>query len=65
MQILQILTYVLIALIVLGMFIFCIVFGIASRSGDKERMFILIGHTIVGLVTALVALLIMFLLNNI
>lgn len=61
----QILTYALIALIVLGMFIFCIVFGIASRSEDKERMSILIGHTIFGLVTALVALLIMFLLNNI
>lgn len=61
----QILTYILIALIVLGMFIFCIVFGIASRSEDKERMSILIGHTIVGLVIALVALLTMFLLNNI
>lgn len=65
MQILQILTYVLMALIVLGMFIFCIAIGIALRSEDKERMSILIGHTIVGLVTALIALLIMFLLNNI
>ena len=61
----QILTYILIALIVLGMFIFCIAFGSASRSEDKERMTLLIGHTIVGLVTALVALLTMFLLNNI
>lgn len=61
MQILQTLIYILVALIVLGMFIFSIAFGIALKSEDKERMSILIGHTIVGLVTALVVLLIMFL----
>lgn len=61
----QILIYILIALIVLGMFIFCIAFGSALRSEDKEIISVLIGHAIAGLVTALLALSIMFLLNNI
>ena len=62
MQIIQVLLYILMATIVLGLFVFSIALITALKSEDKERASILIGNAIVGLVGTLVILVIMLIL---
>lgn len=59
----QILIYILGAIIVLGIFVFSIAITTALKSEDKERASVLIGHTIVGLVMTIVVIVIMLILK--
>ena len=62
MQIIQVLLYILMAIIVLGFFICSIAAITALESEDKERALKLIGGAIVGLGSTLVVMVIMLIL---
>lgn len=62
MEIIQVLLYILIAIIILGSLICFIALIITLKSRDKERAFYLVRSAIVGLVSVLIILVIMLIL---
>lgn len=61
----QTLIYVLVAIMVLGLFVCKIAIITALKSGDKEMASVLIGYTIAGLVIGTVTILIVLIFHKI
>lgn len=61
----QTMIYILVAIMVLGLFVCKIAIITALKSGDKEMASVLIGYTIAGLVIGTVTILIVLIFNKI
>lgn len=61
----QTLIYILVAIMVLGLFVCKIAIITALKSGDKEMASVLIGYTIAGLVIGTVTILIVLIFHKI
>lgn len=61
----QTMIYILVAIMVLGLFVCKIAIITALKSGDKEMASVLIGYTIAGLVIGTVTILIVLIFHKI